>query len=1538
MKHKFLSLFAILAVVANFSWAADYYVAHNGKLNSNSWNPSGDKMTLVSGTTYSIEFKNVGTDNVQYKITTGSWSTSYNSYDNTKSDVTLSESGGNISFSLSSGSDVTIFFDSSNSKSWVKLPEPDPSAPVSGDLLDVLKGGKVMFYYGDTWGSGTKYLRSSSQTSSTVHSGSNVLSLQTFYKSQTETYSTNKYRCNATCQSSAKYYLSNSSGWGGVQMGEKAIAGKAYILNNHSDLSGSSSNNVFAVPSRSGTTWTKQSATITISATSCDIAATPTYSTSVTNQTNTISYYIKNGDAYYAFNPSSFEALAVGEYAIWAICSDGYINVRSESPATLTVTSGEAGVHSISYPAAGKWTYGDGKPAQAKKNDPVSFTATPNDGYTLAVSSEQATIDKEGNTYSFTMPDKNVTIAIMATAQEFGITYPASPSNYTLDVSNPVKGATDATVSFTATPNDGYQLSVTSEQVASFTKNGNTYSFTMPAEAVTINIVASEVPITRILLTSSYDADVYAYSWDRGDDFKQISTSEVISNKSSAVHLPMINVASITKGGQARYVWEIKYYGYSKIILKKGTGWDSKITGDQIDLTAGHTYFFSVATTGSSTTADEYADVTASVTGTTVDQNEEVDLSERLTIGGSFATAGVDFTTTYTINSQVVSNPWTPTEAGSVTLMAHVMAAGTWTGMTAPSASSTGATITVSADTRYRVTFTSTDGGAATAKIGETAITSGDKFEQGSSQTIEFKATPNDGYKFYGWYTSEGCNGTLVSEDATFTETVDAAYSIKAVFVSTDTYQLKHPWAGGDWIYKVLPFENCNNTFYCYGELGNGGFNYKSTIISEQYIQPSDLIKEGDPAIGDWAKVTFDPSAKAITVKKVTDSYTITANAVADEGSATVNESAGSTDVLEGKSATLVATAEDGYGFVGWYDNAEKTGDAVSTDATYVIDAVFAAATYYAKFEAETQYTVTIANNIDAATSSTQVGSSAKEVTADAKDGYVFRYWTTEGDIEIAGEDTDNPVSITATGEGTLTANYEAKSYIYLQNTLNWEGNIYAYLFKGDVWDGYVKHKGVVAAAGKMENMGDGLFRYEYDGAEASSYIAFSTNDMISWNDFYGGKAIYRGDYNTCRPVFVPDASQTKDTQNGTDYYNSGYWQTNDTHTGTYFIYTDNWDTDPDREFIREDATATRGMMSIHLAKGTYEFKIKSCGGSYYGNTGTIEDNINLSTDGWTFDADENCTIKATKEGDYTFYYDFVSHKLWVLYPTYFLKHAWSEGEHSWSWKNCDIYDSEAKTYSLYATYEGEGVNYNTKASDDGKGWCSEQDGNLTLIGDPQVGKPARFTFDPAAETVTIENMYFPITMNKYGYATLYHKENLQIPEGVTAKYVTGTSGVLLTYQKVEGGVIPKQTGVMLFAPANMEMEFVGVDKANEVAPENIMDGSHDGEVVNNNDIHYILTLNDDNQIGMFWPYGTNKGVGSFTNAANKAYIYLSGGTQQPAGVMARKGYLFVEEVNTPTELVDVNANENANRKVLRNGQLIIIRDGKMFSAQGQKL
>lgn len=111
---------ALIAVIITFipllAFSQNYYVAGNGTSGSiwcdgKSWNPSGSPME--NGT---ITFENVPAGNdYQFKITTGSWDSSWGSanIDAENSNVALSDAGGNVKFSLAQASDVTISFDGS---------------------------------------------------------------------------------------------------------------------------------------------------------------------------------------------------------------------------------------------------------------------------------------------------------------------------------------------------------------------------------------------------------------------------------------------------------------------------------------------------------------------------------------------------------------------------------------------------------------------------------------------------------------------------------------------------------------------------------------------------------------------------------------------------------------------------------------------------------------------------------------------------------------------------------------------------------------------------------------------------------------------------------------------------------------------------------------------------------------------------------------------------------------------------------------------------------------------------------------------------------------------------------------------------------------------------------------------------------------------------------------------------------------------------------------------------------------------------------
>ena len=194
------------------------------------------------------------------------------------------------------------------------------------------------------------------------------------------------------------------------------------------------------------------------------------------------------------------------------------------------------------------------------------------------------------------------------------------------------------------------------------------------------------------------------------------------------------------------------------------------------------------------------------------------------------------------------------------------------------------------------------------------------------------------------------------------------------------------------------------------------------------------------------------------------------------------------------------------------------------------------------------------------------------------------------------------------------------------------------------------------------------------------------------------------------------------------------------------------------------------------------------------------------------------------------------------------------------------------------------------------------------------------------------------VAISQYEYATLYSATGFDVPDEVEAYIITGLDGIKLTSERIYR--IPANTGVLLHAPQGNydfyegDSRYMGVDVS-----ANMMKGTVADQVINNELVHYILSLNNENLVGLYWPYGTGAtyGVGSFTNKAGKAYLEIPA-AEQTAGIAARRGFPFrpVPEVATGIEMT--NDQLQITNKRIVNGQLYIIRDGRIYNAQGARV
>lgn len=243
------------------------------------------------------------------------------------------------------------------------------------------------------------------------------------------------------------------------------------------------------------------------------------------------------------------------------------------------------------------------------------------------------------------------------------------------------------------------------------------------------------------------------------------------------------------------------------------------------------------------------------------------------------------------------------------------------------------------------------------------------KVKHGNSVT--FTAVPADGsgYVFDGWYSDKACSSNKLSSEESYTvSSVNADKNIYAKFVLktfnveayaysySDVTELSEQSAYGNVksgnesgthlklivkYGKDFSFTSVNND-YCDFENWYSDKNCETSVSLDKTALLSGIGKKD---------VTYYAKFK-IKTKKIS----VDCQSKSDVGKSSVGIN-GSTNtsvtVNLGAKVELVATADSGYEFKGWYTDDECTGTVVSTDSSYVINPVVDSTPekFYAKFE-----------------------------------------------------------------------------------------------------------------------------------------------------------------------------------------------------------------------------------------------------------------------------------------------------------------------------------------------------------------------------------------------------------------------------------------------------------------------------------------------------------------------------------------------------------------------------------------------------------
>ena len=193
-------------------------------------------------------------------------------------------------------------------------------------------------------------------------------------------------------------------------------------------------------------------------------------------------------------------------------------------------------------------------------------------------------------------------------------------------------------------------------------------------------------------------------------------------------------------------------------------------------------------------------------------------------------------------------------------------------------------------------------------------------------EQVTVKATLNTGYYFRGWY--EG--STLISRDMEYTFAITSNRNLTA-------------W------YARNPYEVVANATVGGTTVGTGTYEYSQTATVTATPAEGYAFRgwfEGTQKVSEDASYSFTVTADRTLTAQFSKVYTITVNA---EAGGSVS-GGGAYEPME--NATITATANGGYYFVGWYNEKDEL---VTAETSYTLT-VMEDRTFTAKFEAKVYY------------------------------------------------------------------------------------------------------------------------------------------------------------------------------------------------------------------------------------------------------------------------------------------------------------------------------------------------------------------------------------------------------------------------------------------------------------------------------------------------------------------------------------------------------------------------------------------------------
>lgn len=369
----------------------------------------------------------------------------------------------------------------------------------------------------------------------------------------------------------------------------------------------------------------------------------------------------------------------------------------------------------------------------------------------------------------------------------------------------------------------------------------------------------------------------------------------------------------------------------------------------------------------------------------------------------------------------------------------------------------------------------------------------------------------NDGWKFMGWLLI----GDVVDGDPTKFDQVNADKLGSLILPAEHTIACDYTFAGVHGDTKAQYFKIYDGNVPLTKQIVKDenskdvGVTWKDNSKTKAYAN----VHKGLTMVAQWRwRQAFIPQVYNVTENSYSDSAdggTVEITSVTDTSdknyNAAYNENGGkSYHAATGERVTLKATAKEGYGFVGWYDESENL---IATNAEYrYVETQESVKTYYARFkESVTQnyirqvgsggsWTVTTDDKIGTLGRYTYTDAVGMPIssTATAGSGYKFMGWYDSEGKKVADNMLINDgatISYTTTGDATYYARF---SKIVTQTYIRQVGS-------GDNWKNTADD--TIGTLTKYKDVG------EIDKPVSSKATAGSGYRFVGWYDSEGNDA-----------------------------------------------------------------------------------------------------------------------------------------------------------------------------------------------------------------------------------------------------------------------------------------------------------------------------------------------------------------------------------------------------------------------------------------------